>query len=99
MGPPGAVAESHRIEWSGAAARRMDRLAISHPKIAATVVEFVYGPLADNPERVGKCLHGQLAGLYSARRGDYRIIYRIDIDNAAIVIEAVGHRRTVYRSG
>jgi mRNA-degrading endonuclease RelE of RelBE toxin-antitoxin system len=73
----------------------MDRLADSRPKIAAAVVEFVYGPLAANPHRIGKPLHGRLAGLHSARRGDYRVLYRITSD--VVMIEAVGHRSSVYR--
>ncbi|MGH9067627.1 MAG: type II toxin-antitoxin system RelE family toxin [Acidimicrobiales bacterium] len=97
MGPSRAVAGPYRVEWSGPAARRMDHLARSHPKVTAAVVEFVYGPLATDPIRVGKALRGQLAGLRSARRGDYRILYRVEAD--AIVVEAVGHRGAVYRGG
>lgn len=74
----------------------MDQLAQSHPRVAAVIVEFVYGPLVENPRRVGKPLAEQLAGLYSARRGDYRILYALDPD--AVVIEAVGHRSSIYRS-
>ncbi len=42
-------------------------------RVAAAVAEFVTGPLADNPARLSKPLFGELTGLCSARRGDYRV--------------------------
>ncbi len=63
-------------------------------KVAAAVVEFVYGALAENPQRVGKALRFELEGLHSARRGDFRIIYRIG-DQVTIV--AIEHRADAYR--
>lgn len=65
--------------------------------VATTAVEFSYGPLADNPQRVGKALRFELAGYYSARRGEYRVVYRIDNGQVIVRIAAVGHRRGSYR--
>jgi len=48
--------------------------------VAAAVVHFLYGPLADDPHRVGMPLRFQLEGYWSARRGQYRVIYSIDDD-------------------
>ena len=62
----------------------MDELAATAPKVAAAVVEFVYGDLARDPYRVGKPLRFELEGLYSARRAEYRVIYRVD-DGAEVV--------------
>ena len=62
--------------------------------MAAAVVEFVYGALAENPQRVGKALRFELEGLHSARRGDFRIIYRI---GDQVTILAIEHRADVYR--
>lgn len=73
----------------------MDALAQRHPTATNAIVEFVYGPLAEHPRRVGKPPARELAGRYSARRGTFRIIYRITDD--AVVIEAVRHRSTIYR--
>lgn len=57
-------------------------------------MEFIYGPLAENPRRVGKALRFELEGLHSARRGDYRVIYSIaDV----VTITAIEHRADVYR--
>jgi mRNA-degrading endonuclease RelE of RelBE toxin-antitoxin system len=66
-------------------------------KIAAAIVEFITGPLADNPQRLSKPLRGQLDGYRSARRGDYRVIFRVDEDEHAVVIVGIRHRAHIYR--
>ena len=43
-------------------------------------VEFIYGPLAENPRRVGKPLRGELMGQFFARRGTFRIVYEFSDD-------------------
>ncbi|MFZ1287785.1 MAG: type II toxin-antitoxin system RelE/ParE family toxin [Candidatus Phosphoribacter sp.] len=80
------------IEWTPAAKRALVRLP---EKVASAVVEFVYGALAGNPQRVGKALRFELEGLRSARRGDFRVIYRI---GGKITILAIEHRADVYRT-
>lgn len=45
---------------------------------ATAAMEFVNGPLLEHPHRVGKPLGLELTGFHSARRGDYRVVYRID---------------------
>jgi mRNA-degrading endonuclease RelE of RelBE toxin-antitoxin system len=66
--------EVHPVAGTPTARRALTRL----PEKAATAaVEFIYGPLAENPQRVGKPLRFELEGLHSARRGDFRIIHRI----------------------
>jgi len=67
-------------------------------KVATAAVEFAYGSLAAGPHRVGKPLRLELAGLHSARRGDYRVIYRIDDSTRRIDILAIEHRSDAYRS-
>jgi mRNA-degrading endonuclease RelE of RelBE toxin-antitoxin system len=66
-------------------------------KVATAAVEFLYGSLAASPHRVGKPLKLGLTGLYSARRGDYRVIYRIDDHDHRIDMVAIEHRSDVYR--
>ncbi len=87
---------SHRfeIEWTRSALRRLDRLP---EKAAAACIEFVCGPLAENPRRVGRELRLDLAGKHSARRGDFRVIYEIDDPAGVVVIIAIDHRSDVYR--
>jgi mRNA interferase RelE/StbE len=66
-------------------------------KVAAAAVEFIYGPLAEDPRRVGRPLRLELEGRYSAHRGDHRIIYRIVDERKVVVVEAIAHRADVYR--
>jgi mRNA interferase RelE/StbE len=65
--------------------------------VAAAVIEFVTGPLVENPHRVGIPLRGELAGVYSARRGTYRILYRLNDELHEVVVLRVDHRRDAYR--
>lgn len=82
------------IAWTTAARRALTRLP---EKVAAAVVEFLYGSLASSPQRVGKPLKLGLEGLHSARRGDYRIIYRIDEERRLVTVMAIEHRSDIYR--
>jgi mRNA interferase RelE/StbE len=65
--------------------------------VAAAVVEFLIGALVENPQRVGKQLRGDLAGIHSARRGTYRVLYRINEETREVVVLRIDHRRDVYR--
>ena len=65
---------------------------------AAAVTEFLTGPLLDNPHRVGKPLTRELAGYHSARRGAYRIIYRIDEAAHTVHVVRIDHRAGVYHN-
>lgn len=65
-------------------------------KVRKAALETIFGPIADNPYRLGRPLLGELEGLRSARRGDYRIIYEV-FDEQAVLIHRVQHRRDVYR--
>jgi mRNA interferase RelE/StbE len=66
--------------------------------VAAACVTFIVGALAEHPQRVGKPLRAPLEGLYSARRGEFRVIYRIDEGDLVVLVVTVQHRRDVYRS-
>jgi mRNA interferase RelE/StbE len=79
---------------SATAGKSMSRLPA---KAASAIFEFVDGPLRQNPLRLGKELRGELAGLRSARRGEYRVIYRLDEDERTIHLVFVSHRRDAYR--
>lgn len=65
--------------------------------VAAAVIEFVTGPLIHNPRRVGKELRNELVGIWSARRGTYRVLYRINDATREIVVVRIDHRRGVHR--
>ena len=79
---------------------RAARRAISHrlpEPVAAAVIEFCDNALAINPHRVGKPLFGPLAGCHGARRGTYRIVYRIDEAAGTVYVLDIDHRTDVYR--
>ncbi len=66
-------------------------------KVATAIVEFMLGPLLENPHRVGHELRHELAGLRSARRGSYRVVYEIDEPSRRVRILRIDHRADVYR--
>ena len=84
----------YAIAWTAPARRALERLP---EKVATAVVEFLYGSLATSPHRVGKPLKLGLEGMHSARRGDYRVIYRIDDHRRQVHIVAIEHRSDIYR--
>ena len=86
---------TYRIRWASPARRAIE--STLPEAVAAAVWEFVNGPLAENPHRVGKQLVRDLAGYWSARRGQYRVIYTINDDEIIVTVVAIDHRRDVYR--
>jgi mRNA-degrading endonuclease RelE of RelBE toxin-antitoxin system len=66
--------------------------------VAAAVTEFLTGPLLANPQRLGKPLVGQLRGYHSARRGAYRVVYRIDDTAHVVHVLRIDHRADIYRT-
>lgn len=86
--------ELYLIRVAARAERDLQRLP---EKIATACVAFIYGPLADNPQRVGKPLRGELGGLHSARRGDYRVIYGVVEGARTVEILHIDRRSDVYR--
>ncbi|MEI6373446.1 MAG: type II toxin-antitoxin system RelE/ParE family toxin [Actinomycetes bacterium] len=76
------------------ALRGLDRLGES---TAAAVVEFLLGDVSNAPRGVGRPLRRDLDGLWSARRGPYRVVYEIDDAAQLVVIVRIDHRADVYR--
>ena len=65
--------------------------------VAFAVIDFITGPLLYNPKRLGAPLRGGMEGVWSARRGTYRILDRIDEENRQVIVLRIGHRGDVYR--
>lgn len=65
--------------------------------VGTAVIALVAGDLVAAPRRVGKPLRRELEGLRVARRGTFRVVYRIDEANHEVVVLRVDHRREVYR--
>ena len=65
--------------------------------VAFAAYDLIVGPLLDNPHRVGKRLRPPLDDRHSARRGTYRVIYRIDEVRNRVTVVGVVHRSDAYR--
>jgi mRNA-degrading endonuclease RelE of RelBE toxin-antitoxin system len=87
--------EPYRLRVTASAGRAIqDKLPES---IAAAVIEFITGTLLENPHRAGHALHHELNGVYSARRGAFRILYEVDDEIRLVTVLRVEHRADVYR--
>lgn len=67
------------------------------PRVAEPLVAFIFGSLASDARRRGKPLQRELEGRWAARRGDYRVVYRLDEDTKTMHVLKIGHRSDVYR--
>ncbi|MDQ2815553.1 MAG: type II toxin-antitoxin system RelE/ParE family toxin [Actinomycetota bacterium] len=66
--------------------------------VATAAYEFTTGPLLKDPYRIGKRPLPPMDDRFSARRGTYRIIYRIDDKAHVVTVVDVAHRRDIYRT-
>jgi mRNA interferase RelE/StbE len=67
------------------------------PRVRPAIIEFLYGPLAANPRRVGKLLRYDFAGSFSARRGTYRMLYDVEVAERIVRVFRVSTRAHAYR--
>ncbi|MGH8937610.1 MAG: type II toxin-antitoxin system RelE family toxin [Acidimicrobiia bacterium] len=82
----------YEVEITPEGLRHLNRLP---EKIRAAVLETIFGSIAHDPVRTGKPLRGELEGLRTARRGEFRIVYEI-LEKEGVIHRAQ-HRRIVYR--
>jgi len=92
--------QAHRLLLAPAARRALTEAppAGLPMAVAAAVGEFITGALLDRPRVVGKPLARELAGYHSARRGTYRVIYRIDDRTGTVHVVRIDHRADVYQT-
>ncbi len=88
------MSERYEVVFTASARRALE--SELPEKVAAAAFEFIIGTLCRNPRRLGKPLREPLAPLYAARRGEYRVIYRIVDHRLVIEIIAITHRRDAY---
>lgn len=86
---------TYEVVLTGPAMRGLAKLP---PAVGAAVVEFLSGDLRTSPYRVGTPLMEPRLGQFSARRGEYRVIYTIDDHRVVVTVIALKHRRDAYRS-
>ena len=65
--------------------------------VAAAGIDFLTTALVTQPRRAGKPLRGELAGVWAARRGTYRVLYRLREETREVIVVRIEHRRDVYR--
>jgi len=95
-GPPAEQQRPYRLVVAPGARRALSQ---SLPSAAAFAAwEFISGPLLDRPRTVGAPLRPPFDGLWRARRGEYRVRYRIVDDAHEVVVLHIDHRRDAYRS-
>ena len=85
---------TYEVEITPEALRHLNRLP---DKVRAAVLATIFGSIAENPQRAGKPLRGELEGLYSACRGDFRVIYEIDEAAGVVLVHSAKHQRSAYR--
>ena len=78
-------------------AARRDLAALPEP-LRPAVAETI-DRLGIDPRSVGKPLVGRMGGLWSARVGNYRVLYTIEGSPASlrVVVREVTHRALAYR--
>ena len=81
------------VQLAPSAIRGLGRLP---PRVATAVIEFVTATLPTNSERMSKPLRGELEGLRSARRGDYRVLFSLDDTTGVLLVVRIAHRADVY---
>ena len=86
---------TYRVQVASSAARQLTE---QLPEaLVAACVEFLYGPLAADPRRVGAPLRKPFEGYWRARRGEYRVRYTIDDSTHTVQVLDISHRRDAYR--
>lgn len=84
---------SCKIVWKSSAERELRGI---DKRYIQRIVEAVEA-LSTNPYSLQvKKLYGA-ESLYRIRIGDYRVIYHLDVENAAVTIQHVRHRKDAYR--
>jgi mRNA interferase RelE/StbE len=85
---------SWSVQLSPTAIRALDQL--PH-KVSAAIAEFITATLPADPRRLSKPLRYELFGWHVARRGDYRVTFRMLDDDHVLLIGRIEHRAHVYR--
>ena len=87
--------DRYRVRYTRTARRTLaDELPLH---IVDAVLALLDDDLAVEPHRVGKPLHEPLDGIWSARRGTYRILYEIDDNTRTVLVTGIEARADAYR--
>lgn len=61
------------------------------------MINLLTTTLVSQPRRVGKPLRSELAEVLAARRGTYRVLYRLREETREVIVLRIEHRKDVYR--
>jgi mRNA interferase RelE/StbE len=75
------------------ALRKMDR------QTARRIVERLMWLAEHVHEVFHQPLHGEWAGCFKLRVGDWRVIYLLEHETCTVVVHLVGHRSSIYKRG
>lgn len=89
------TAGRYQVEYTRTARRALSDELPLH--VVDAVLALIDGDLGSQPARVGKPLRPPLAGIWSARRGTYRILYEIDHQACIVTVTAIEARSDAYR--
>jgi len=82
-----------KIQYTQKAAKSLKKL---NPNVLENL-RVAFEELKSEPD-LGKQLTGSLKGLRSLRVGDFRIIYKKEIQELVVLVISVGHRKEVYKT-
>lgn len=85
-----------KVKITVSAARQIKQL---DRKVQARIYRFLKEQIARtaDPRLHGKPLHGELAGFWRYRVGDYRLLCKIEDQIFVVYVLEAGHRREIYR--
>ena len=75
--------------------RAQKQLLKPQPKIHKRIIDALTS-IQNNP-LIGDKLHGELAGYYKLRIGDYRIVYKFDPKSKIVIVVKIEHRQGIYK--
>ena len=85
----------HKLILSAHADKNLDKLR-KKDKTNFDIVFHHFEKLTQNPKFYGKPLRSNLAGLWSCRAGDFRIVYEIEESKLLVFVVGIGHRKDIY---
>jgi len=83
----------YKAEYTSGAKRKKKKIA----KQFQSQIEAEIGELEKDPRHVGVEKLTDEDGLYRARAGNFRIVYRVDDQKRKVIITNVGDRKKVYK--
>lgn len=90
-----SVTSKQKVNYEVEVTSRFGKEFLRLPKSVRLRVSSKIDELEVDPHS-NKALHGDLAGLFSLRVGDYRVIYSVNEVVKRVILLSVRHRKHVY---